>query len=257
MLPIDHIAYINAYKNIHPVEKGIFSFSFLFFCILFKDPVSAVIVFLLMSMAIVKGAKVPFRYYLTMLFFPFVFLFLSVITILISVAPANVELEDLLLSMMIGNWQWYISTGNLQRVIQLLFSVLAGISCMYFFILTTPIQQIIWLLQKVKLPSLFIELFVLTYRFIFVLMKSMNEIRTAQVSRLGYRRYRQSITSLGQLIIGVLLKSVKGAKEFQMATDARGNGEMLEVEINLSYNRRNWLTISSLFLLLCMMTVIF
>lgn len=257
MLPIDQMSYINAFRNVHPVEKGIFSFSFLFFSLLFKDVVSAVMVFWLMSVAIVMGAKVPSNYYLKMLFLPFFFLLLSIITILLSVAPANLELENLLFRMIVGKWQLYISRESLQQVGQIIVSVLAGISCMYFFILTTPIQQIIWLLQKVKLPKLFIELFALTYRFIFILMKCMNEIRTAQTSRLGYESYIQSFTSVGQLVVGVLHKSMKAVREFQLTIDSRGDGEFQEVEINQPYQRRNWIIIGSLFLFLCIITAIF
>lgn len=144
------------------------------------------------------------------------------------------------------------------RGIELLFSVLASISCMYFLILTTPIHQMIWLMQKMRLPHLFIELFMLVYRFIFILMKHMQEIRTAQVSRLGYDGFRKSFLSLGNLILGIFIKSMRTAKEVQIASDSRvGSEGMSDIEMNLPFKHSNWFLIFAAFLLLSIVNAIF
>jgi cobalt/nickel transport system permease protein len=257
MLQIDQYAYINSYRNIHPIEKGLFTFIFLLFCLLTKNVAVAIFTFFVMSVAIVLGAKIPFTYYIKLLLLPSIFLLTSVFTILISVAPANMELIDSALIMKIGSWRFYFSYTKYKVVIKLIFTVIASVSCMYFFILTTPIQQIVWLLKMLRIPALFVELILLTYRFIFVLLDKMVEIRIAQSSRLGYRTYRNAISSLGQLLVCLLIKSIRTAKEVHIAMETRGGEEeVIGEEVAQNYKRLNWVMIVCSFLLLSFLSTI-
>lgn len=252
------MAYCNALRHVHPLEKGSFAASLLFLSLLLKNPASSILVFALMSMVLLIGAKIPLFYYLKLLLFPFFFLLASILVILFSVTPIDLKVLDVLTQVEIGNWRIYISSGNAERVSELFLSAMAGISCMYFFILTTPIQQMIWLLQKIRLPSLFIELFVIIYRFIFVLMNNMNEVRIAQTSRLGYRGMKRSFSSLAQLITSIFIKSLKTAQDVQRAIDSRGNnGDFHEVEVQQSYNKRNWLGIGCFVIIVSIVTFVF
>lgn len=247
MMSIDQMAYMNAWRHIHPAEKGIFAGSFLCFSLFIKTPASALFIFLLMSVAVTAGARVPAGYYIKMLLLPFTFLAMSVVMILFSFAPAAENTANTIVQFTFGSWQIFITESSVKQVSALLLSVMAGISCMYFLILTTPIQQIIWLMQKMKLPSLFIELFAVTYRFIFVLLHTVNQVFTAQVSRLGYSGMKRGFSSSAQLVVSVLFKSMKTAQETQRAMDSRGNsGEFYGAKIHAAANKRNWLRIALL-----------
>ena len=247
MMSIDQMAYSSAWKHVHPAEKGIFAGSFLCFSLFVKTPAGALFIFLLMSIAVTAGARVPVAYYIKMLLLPFAFLAMSVVMILFSFAPAAENVPNPIVHFTLGGWQIFIIESSVKQVWALLLSVMAGISCMYFLILTTPIQKIIWLMQKMKLPSLFIELFAVTYRFIFVLMHTVNQVFTAQVSRLGYSGMKRSFSSSAQLIVSVLFKSMKTAQDTQRAMDSRGSsGEFYEVEMHQTANKRNWLRMALL-----------
>lgn len=254
----DRIAYLSPFREVHPFEKGVFTFLFLVFSLATENVASQVLIFLLMSVVIIFGVKVSLVLYLRLLSLPFVFLLTSIITILFSFAPLEIELGSSILNFEIGNWQIYMSSGNLYRGIDLFFSVLAGISCMYFFILSTPMVQIIWLFKKIHLPTLFIELFIFIYRYIFILMKSMNEMKIAQTSRLGYDGFKQSFLSLGQLVLGVFIKSMKSAKEAQISVDSRGNGGTIVIEeLNLPYRKENWVKIGCFFFAIFIINIVF
>ncbi|MDX8367324.1 cobalt ECF transporter T component CbiQ [Cytobacillus sp. IB215665] len=241
MLRIDQLAYLNQLRHVHPIEKAVFTFLFLFFCLITKSEVIAVITLLIMSMAIVFGAKISVRDYIKLLLLPSFFLLSSVIPILISIAPYDYKVINSLWSMTIGTWQLFITTDNISIVTSLFFTVLSTVSCMYFLILSTPLHDILWLLQKMKLPTLFIELVAFTYRFIFVLLDKAQEVYIAQASRLGYQHYRLSIYSLGQLVVGVFVKSMKYAKELQIAVDTRGGQDgNYEIESSYKYHPLNW-----------------
>ncbi|WP_158638648.1 cobalt ECF transporter T component CbiQ [Metabacillus litoralis] len=244
MLRIDQYAYTNALKNVHPAEKCIMAISFLFFSILSKNLYITGFSFLTMSLLIIFAAKLPFRQYIKLLFIPAIFLLTSMITIILSFAPATNEPNTFFWSMNFSSWIVYISPYSLTQAYQLITTVLASVSCLYFLIITTPLHQLIWVLRKMKLPVLFIELIGLTYQFIFVLLANIQEIYIAQTSRLGYRTYRSSLSSISMLVVNLLIKSLRSAKETQIAIDSRGGDEGLyDVEINLNYRKDHALVI--------------
>lgn len=238
MLKIDDYAYTSALRNVHPIEKVGFTFSFLLFTIMTKNLLIACLTFIVMSIGIVYAAKIPFVHYVKLLLLPSFFLISSLFTILFSIAPTNGESLNAIWNVKIGTWKIYISLYNVKQAYHLGGTVLASVSCLYFLILTTPLHQLMWVLQKIKLPILFIELVGLTYRFIFVLLDKMHEIYLAQSSRLGYQNYRVWISSIAQLIVSLFIKSIHSARELQIAIDSRGGDDRLyEVELSLKYNR--------------------
>ena len=238
MLKIDDYAYTNALKHVHPAEKVGFALAFLLFTIMTKILIIAFITFIVMSICLVLVAKIPLSHYVKLLLLPLIFLFTSIIAILISVAPMNSVSIHPIWHVNIGSWKIFISQANVKQVYQLSATVIASVSCLYFLILTTPLNQLLWVLRKFKIPVLFIELVGLTYRFIFILLDKMQEIYLAQSSRLGYQNDRVMITSAAQLIVSLFIKTIQSARELQIAIESRGGDEGLyEVDLGLSYNR--------------------
>ena len=89
-------------------------------------------------------------------------------------------------------------------------------------------------------------------------MNNMNEVRIAQTSRLGYRGMKRSFSSLAQLITSIFIKSLKTAQDVQRAIDSRGNnGDFHEVEVQQSYNKRNWLGIGCFVIIVSIVTFVF
>lgn len=256
MLQIDQYAYTNAFRNVHPVEKAVFVILFLMFSLLTKKVSVAIFTFILMSVAIVIGAKIPLSYYVKILLYPFFFLFTSVLVMIISIVPKGLVPSDFVMTIPMGAWQLYVGQTNLLLVKQLFFTVIASISCMYFFILTTPIQQIAWLFQKLRIPHLFTELFLFTYRFIFMLLDKVAEIRLAQTSRHGYETFRNTFFSLGRLIISLLATSLRSANELDVALASRGgSGHFFGVELTESYKMSHWLFLTTSFFFLTLLTI--
>ena len=110
-------------------------------------------------------------------------------------------------------------------MISLIFVVLSSISCLYFLTLTTPVQTILQVLRKLKVPQLLIEITEITYRFIFVFLETALKIYQAQNSRLGYRTFRLWLHSLGLLISSLFMTVFQRAKELTIAMDSRGYAE--------------------------------
>ncbi|MED1490619.1 cobalt ECF transporter T component CbiQ [Bacillus smithii] len=244
MLLIDKYAYFNKLKNVHPVEKITLSLSLLLFALIVKSPLVSFSIFIVMSTMIVVLARIPFSYYLKLLVIPLFFLFSGIVTILISFTDGHTVISDVIWSAQIGNWRICISEESLKRAVNLVFVVLSSVSCLYFLILTTPMTAILDVLRKLKLPSIFIELITLTYRFIFVIMEESINIYQSQSSRLGYITIRQGIKSLGLLISVLFLKVFERTKQLSIAMNSRGYGdEILFFDPSYRYSLVNWFII--------------
>jgi len=244
MLLIDKYAYINRLKKIHPVEKITLALLLLLFTLLVKDKIVSLLIFSLMSSFTIFAAKIPFSYYIKLLLLPSFFLLSGTLTILFSFAKRDAILPPVLFSVKFGNWQVFVSANNMDAVISLIFIVLSSISCLYFLTLTTPVQELLQVLHKLKVPRLLIEITEITYRFIFVFLETALKIYQAQNSRLGYRTFRLWLHSLGLLISSLFMTVFQRARELTIAMDSRGYaGDILYLEDHYRYSATNWLII--------------
>ncbi|MDX5725681.1 CbiQ family ECF transporter T component, partial [Clostridioides difficile] len=83
------------------------------------------------------------------------------------------------------------------------FRAMSCLTCVYFCILTTPFNQLIFFFKKLHLPDTFVELSMLIYRFIFIFLEEFSEIYKLQELRFGYINLKTSYKSLG--ILGSML----------------------------------------------------
>ena len=247
MLLIDKYAYFNRLKHIHPIEKMTFALCLLLFALTVKDTIVSLITFTVMSAFIIFGARIPLRYYIKLLLLPGFFLLSGIFTILISFAHVETMAPDILWSAKLGNWKVFITENNIEIAMNLVFVVLSSISCLYFLTLTTPVNAILQVLRKLKVPQLLIEIIEITYRFIFVFLETAIHIYQAQNSRLGYMTTKKWLHSLGLLISSLFINVFKRAKELTIAMDSRGYTEdIMYIDDNYQYSAVNWLIITTL-----------
>ena len=97
-----------------------------------------------------------------------------------------------------------------------------SVSCFYFFILTTPVSDVEYILKKMKLPLLFVEIFMMTYRFIFVTAEMAGMIVRSQRSRSGYSSLRNRVNSISLLASSVFVKSYFFSRASYNAMLSRG-----------------------------------
>ena len=244
MLLIDKYAYINGLKHVHPVEKITIALFLLLFTLLVKDKLVSLIIFTMMSTFTIFAAKIPFSYYLKLLLLPSFFLLSGTVTILFSFASSDTRLPAVLWSRPFGSWQLFISTSNVETVTSLILVVISSISCLYFLTLTTPVQAIMQVLRKLKVPQLLIEITEITYRFIFIFLETALKIYHAQNSRLGYRTARLWLHSLSLLISSLFITVFQRARELTIAMDSRGYAEdIMYVDEHHEFSTVNWLII--------------
>ncbi|KNZ71143.1 cobalt ABC transporter permease [Thermincola ferriacetica] len=237
MLNIDQLAYSNRLRYVHPVEKFIFSIVTMGLCLAFTSIHLYAAVVVLMGFGVLALARIPWQVYLRLMLLPAGFLFIGVLTVIISVGGTG---YDWIYRWNLGPLSLGIRHTDLVLGLNIFGKALAAVSCLYFLSLTTPMVEMISVLKRLRVPALFIELMGLVYRFIFVLMETAQKIHTSQSSRCGYATLATSYRSTSQLISSLFAKSFQRSSMLFTALTARGyTGDLQVLEPEFNYSKRN------------------
>ncbi|SNR51464.1 Energy-coupling factor transporter transmembrane protein EcfT [Lutibacter agarilyticus] len=186
--------------------------------------IGIVVIFLI---AIIYVTQQSILKLLKLFLIPSAFIFIGCLTLLVSI---NLN----------GNWHTYIyfNKETLPVAISILFRSYAIVSVVYFWLLTHTISEIAEIMFVCKITSLFIELFVLIYKFIHMLMYTTKTMLIAQKCRMGYASIRKnSINSFVYLFGAVFKQSMLQTSKIEIAMDSRlGNNEYLFVKPKLNFD---------------------
>lgn len=197
MLLIDKYAYTNRLRNLSPGIKASIGAIFLIASMLFKNLYILIGNILFMSFIIVVVAKIDFKSYINILKIPMYFLLMGIGMNLLNI---SVDGKELLYGCKFFSFYIGISRISIDTSIHILFRAISCLTCVYFFMLTTPFNQLIFLLKKLHLPDNLIEVTMLIYRFIFILLEEVSDIKKSQELRFGYVNLKTSYKSLGILV---------------------------------------------------------
>jgi cobalt/nickel transport system permease protein len=202
MNALDRAAYSSRFARIHPAEKAAVCLPMLLLSIICREPDAAFFVVIMASMFVFLGG-VSLLLYIRLLLAPAVFILAGVLPIAFS----------------FDGWlSVYANKESIQEAVTTACAAFAGAASLYAFILTTPFTQIIWLMNVCKLPSLFIEIVALVYRFTFQLWEKKNEVITAQMLRSG----RPGIQMASRAAVHIFTSTLMEINERQHAVDLRG-----------------------------------
>lgn len=218
MLIIDRFAYTNNFAELNPYMKVLFSISLIIASIINSNIYLFVALIISVIILTVAGARIPLKTYAKMLFAPVIYLLISILTIIFSfgfdeiIDPSNfifIKTFDFL------NFYIGIAVGSVEKGSIIALRAVSAISSMYFLILTTSINQQIKVMKKVKLPTVFVEIYVLTYRFIAIFFEEAILIHTAQTMKFGYNNYKNSMNSLSILLKVLFIRIMKRYKDME------------------------------------------
>lgn len=251
MINIDKYAYSSKLKMINPMEKFIFSIVTLIVCLSVNNIVDSIIVIGVMGIITVFVGKTPLRLFLKLLTIPLTFLIIGILTITInySINPDNFIISINIFGGFIG-----VSKLGIYKALVLFFKVLASVCCLYFLSLSTPMVDILAVLEKLKVPSIMIEMMSLIYRFIFILLETVDTMFIAQNSRLGYSNIKSSYKSLGALISSLFIRSFKRANDMYTSLESRGYDGELNVILD-EYTNDKTIYIITILLNLLLLTI--
>lgn len=232
MLYIEHFVHVNKIRNAHPFEKFAFSILTMYICLGTRKEVICLIAFVLMTGILILRAGIPTHVIAKLFAIPLSFLLIGVFTIAltISYSSAGMVLGTEIAGYFLGFSQDSILLAKKTFVISL-----SAVSCLYFLALTTPMTDIIYVMQMLKFPPVVIEQMMLMYRFIFIFLDTAVNIYTAQSSRWGYSGYRKSLHSLAVLLANLWGKTYFRGRSLFISLSSRGYLEGLRV-LNPSYS---------------------
>ncbi|MGB9792694.1 MAG: cobalt ECF transporter T component CbiQ [Thermacetogeniaceae bacterium] len=237
MLKIDQYAYINRLSGVHPLEKLVLSLATMLICLAVSSPAFSLVVIICMAGMVTVAARIPVRFFLKLMLAPVIFLVVGVLTVAFvwTEHPSGA-----FWGWRLGQCYFGVTGQGLAAAGSLFLRSLAAVACLYFLSLTTPAVDLFSVLRSLRVPSLFVELMSLVYRYIFVLLDTADKIYVSQASRWGYASLRTSYVSLGQLISNLFTKASHNYRMLYQALNARCYaGELRVLENSYVFSWRN------------------
>lgn len=220
MLSIDKLCYNSKLRYVNAEQKIIYALITLVICVGSSEILISIVTLLMNSYLIVYKSGVSLPRFLHYLKIPFAFMILSTLSIILNFSIKPMNAFAIFLPMM----GIYI-TCSIESIIfafTLMLTAMASVTCLYFISFTTPMTDILMTMQKWHIPNLFIELMLLTYRYIFILLEIASNMTNAQHARLGNRNYATSIKSFGALVSMLFIRAMKKASAQYDAMESRG-----------------------------------
>ena len=237
MISLDKIAYTSKLLKNNPSEKLLFSILTLFSCIFFNNIIISLIVLLIMYLSITYLGGIESKLFFKLMSIPLIFLIIGVLTIIIVKLNTN---QEALFKINIFSREYGITTNTFIQGFTLMLKSLAIVSCLYFLILTTPVLDIFYCLENLKLPKLLVEIIGLVYRYIFLFIDVAQMIYISQDARLGYSTLKASFNSSGRLISSLFLTALKQANESFVCLEARCyTGKLKFIDKSYISSKRN------------------
>jgi cobalt/nickel transport system permease protein len=222
----------NKLVTIRTGEKIFFSLFTLFIAVYSHSPfLFLLILFTMSSITIWSGVRI--KHYLEVLMIPLTFLLPSIFVL------AFLRGSEPVLTYSIRGMHLAMMREGLELGALLLMRSMAGISCLFFLIMTTPIAEILETMRKFRIPEIVVELSFMVYKLIFVLTEEMESTKIAQDARLGYLRGNR-IKSLSLLLSSMLVRLLKKAQKMERALETRCYaGKMPSLTLRRENQREN------------------
>lgn len=114
-----------------------------------------------------------------------------------------------------------ISEDSLKLATETLIRAMASINVVMFLSLTIPLQGLIKWMRFVHIPDAFTELFILTYRFIFVLIGIATELVLSQELRFGFFGVKNSTKSVISVASSLFIKAMERLGDLEASMELR------------------------------------
>jgi cobalt/nickel transport system permease protein len=117
---------------------------------------------------------------------------------------------------------WNITEASLAHAGVTALKAMNGLCAIRLAMLCLSFEEAMTIAKRIHLPEVFIELVLLSYRYMFGIRKSANEVMLAQRQRLGYGTFRSAIRSFSAMLAAVFIKSLRLSMQNYQAMQVRG-----------------------------------
>lgn len=214
---LEDIAQTNGLREVNTYVKLMAGLGAIILCLLSTSFIAPLFIAVLLSCAIILLARVDVKTYVELFIVPFWFAVMSVLVIILLSGGNEVY------------WRWdllpwlslSITRESLNEGIFVFCRVIGGMSALIFIALTTPMTDLFIVMRRCRIPEAVVDLAMMIYRTIFMIMHLLVQTYQAQVMRLGYSSFRESIESFATLCGSVFIASWDAGEDLVRAMDAR------------------------------------
>ncbi len=249
MIFLDKIASQSKIAKLHPALKIGLWFCATAFCLLNHSMLFyAIIITIFLFVSCLFSAVSTFK--LLVLFFATLgFVALSTSTVLVDINAATYIYSVQMAGLKIG-----VNELSMQTALFVFFRSISCIVVLYALILNTTFSQLMYVLRKLKIPVVMLDLMLQISLNISLLIKNTSQMFIAQQSRLGHSNYANSIHSVAKLgASAFVLSSLRVAKLHQSMVSRGYNGEIHYFDSKWAINKTETaLSLSMLSLILAL-----
>ena len=213
---LDDYAQSNALRDKNPRLKIFLGLGAILLSVFSATPIAPLIIALTMSLITVKLARIPWRFYSTLLLLPLSFAILSAVVVAFMTGTG-----DQILAINLFGFNLDICRDGANLAMLLIGRTFGGMCSLFFIALTTPMIEIFSDLKSLRVPETVIDLSMMIYRYIFVFLDQATIIHNAQVMRLGDAGIKKSLTSFSMLSSVLFLRAWEQGERLIIAMDAR------------------------------------
>jgi cobalt/nickel transport system permease protein len=214
---LEDIAQKNGLREVNVYLKLAAGLGAILLCLLSTGYIAPLFIAVVLTGAILFLARVDTRTYAELFIVPVWFAILGVAGIILVTGGQDIF------------WQWNIlpsfslsiTRESINQGVFVFCRVIGGMSAIFFIALTTPMTDIFIVFRQCRVPDVVIDLMMIIYRTIFILIDQVIQIYHAQVMRLGYSSYRESIHSFASLCGAAFIASWDAGEDLIRAMDAR------------------------------------
>lgn len=214
---LEDIAQKNGLREVNTYLKLTAGLGAILLCLLSSSYIPPLFIAIVLSMAILSLARIDARTYGELFIVPFSFAVMSVAVIVLLSGGGEVY------------WSWNplpwfslsITSESINEGFFVFCRVIGGMSALIFIALTTPMTDLFIVMRQFRIPEVVVDLAMIIYRSIFMIMDQLVQTYQAQVMRLGYGSFRESIQSFATMCGSVFISSWDAGEEFIRAMDAR------------------------------------
>ena len=222
MLLIDQFAYTNSLRHIKAGYKFIFCLAMLVLAIGLDNIYVNLGIFILIIFLELAFAKFKARNVLSFIKVPIIFIFLGTVFLILGFSTEN----NFVYYVKIFGVYFGVIKGQEMLFLNVFMRSLAATSSVIFLSVTTPMVDIIKVFKSLHLPNIFIELFMLIYRFIFIIIEEAQTNINCLEIKFGFINTKTSFKSIKIFVENMVLGIFKRNEEMINALNIKlYNGE--------------------------------
>lgn len=216
MRRIDAYAYSNRLSRLHPAYKVGCSLLMLMLCLVLNRPLTSVLILVLMLALTIGWAGLPWRFTFKLLGAEGGFLLAGVLGVAISVGASSGHGGVAIGPVWVG-----LTADSIQQAVNVFLRAVGSVAALNFLALTTPVPDLLELMRRLKAPAVLIEVMGLIYRFIFVLLDSLERMMLAHEARLGFADWRSSLRSAAMIGTNLFIEAFRRSRALETALHVR------------------------------------